>query len=143
MLLLYMSLLQDRDFTRELVFRTSRSSGSGGQNVNKVSTRVELIFYVSSSLLLTDDEKALLVARLGKRIRNDGALHMFSQEERTQLRNKQKVTGRFLVLLETALIPEIKRKKTRVSREEKEKRIREKKKTALVKNLRKPPSGLD
>ena len=135
--------LNQRDFSSELIFRTSRSSGSGGQNVNKVSTRVELIFYVATSQLLTPGEKELLASRLGKKIRNDGAIHMISQEERTQLGNKRKVVKRFLAYLEKAL-KVVKQRKTKVlSESEKENRLIEKKKIARVKYLRMKPDAAE
>lgn len=135
--------IKDRDFTAEFKFRTSRSSGSGGQSVNKVSSRVELIFHVGESDLLSQQEKELLIERLGKRIRNDGALHLISQEERTQLGNKKKVIARFMELLERALKPRKKRKASVVSENEKEKRIQAKKKNAVIKGLRRKPEDGD
>lgn len=138
-----MHLFNQRDFSGELIFRTSRSSGSGGQNVNKVSTRVELIFYVAASQVLTEDEKSLLISRAGRKIRKDGAIHIVSQEERTQLKNKQKVTKRFLEFLEKALKPVKKRVATKLSPAEKEKRLLKKKLISIVKESRKKPEDME
>ncbi len=138
-----MLAVKERDFSSEFEFRTSRSSGSGGQNVNKVSTRVELIFYVMDSHVLSADEKNLLLERLAGRIRKDGALHLVSQEERSQLGNKRKVIERFLALLEKALKPVKKRKPTAISESEKERRLEVKKKNAKIKQLRRKPGEPD
>ena len=112
---------------KELNFKTSRSSGSGGQNVNKVSTKVELRFNVVNSLLLTDDEKDRVLEKLKNRISSEGILIISSDTERTQLRNKKKVIEIFLELLEKSLKKPKKRIKTKPSRASKEKRLKEKK----------------
>ena len=91
---------------KELKFRTSRSSGSGGQNVNKLETRVEALFEVEASSGLNSDEKSLVQTRLAARINKEGLLSTVAQESRTQLSNKEKAIKKMLNLLETALIPE-------------------------------------
>jgi ribosome-associated protein len=91
----------------------SRSSGPGGQHVNKVNTRVELRFDVTSSVLLTGEEKIRIFARLATRINKNGVLILASQSERSMTGNKEKVIERFHDLLQRALRPEKKRKKTR------------------------------
>jgi len=95
--------LLERDFSKEIKYSATRSSGSGGQNVNKVSSRVELRFSVSESKILTDDEKAMVMKKLSTRINNEGELVLTSQVERSQYRNKLKVTERFYQLLAKAL----------------------------------------
>src|SRR6056297_4331861 len=87
----------------ELVFKAVRSSGSGGQNVNKVSTKVELRFDVEHSEFLTGDEKARIFKKLKNRISNEGILIISSDTERTQLRNKKNAIAIFFDLLEQAL----------------------------------------
>lgn len=91
---------------KELKFRTSRSSGSGGQNVNKVETRVELIFEPGSSQGLIQDEKFLLFKRLSNKITKDGLLIVVAQESRSQSANRTLATKRFFDLLEKSLEPE-------------------------------------
>lgn len=88
---------------QELFFRTSRSSGSGGQNVNKVETRVELWFDVHQSNCLTQDQKALLLQNLSTRITKEGKLHLVTSKERSQLANKKAVVEKFHFLLDRAL----------------------------------------
>lgn len=91
---------------KELKFRTSRSSGSGGQKVNKLETRVEALFEVETSSGLNSDEKSLIQTKLAARINKEGLLSTVAQESRTQLSNKEKAIKKMLNLLETALIPE-------------------------------------
>jgi ribosome-associated protein len=121
----------------ELVFKAVRSSGSGGQNVNKVSTKVELRFDIENSEFLTGDEKARIFTKLKNRISNDGILIITSDTERTQLRNKHKAVELFFDLLEKALKKPKKRKKTKPTRASKEKRLKDKKLQSEKKKLRK------
>ena len=130
-------MLNDRDFSRELQFSASRSSGPGGQNVNKVNTRVELRFHIASSALLSEEEKILLLEKLAKKINSEGELILVSQTERSQLKNKEKVTERFYSLLTRALTPRKKRKPTKPSQASKEERLEEKRKQAEKKERRK------
>lgn len=122
---------------KELVFKAVRSSGSGGQNVNKVSTKVELRFDVEHSEFLTGDEKIRIFKKLKNRISNEGILIITSDTERTQLRNKNKAVELFFNLLEQALKKPKKRKKTKPTRASKEKRLKEKKVQSEKKQLRK------
>jgi ribosome-associated protein len=91
--------LNNRDFQSEFQFSASRSGGPGGQNVNKVSSKVELRFNVLNSNLLDETEKKIIQEKLGSRINNNGELIMVSQSERSQLKNKEKVVERFYLLL--------------------------------------------
>jgi ribosome-associated protein len=129
--------IKERDLTGELIFSSSRSSGPGGQNVNKVNTRVELRFNLTGSSLLKDAEKTRIQSVLGNRITRDGFLILVSQSERSQLANKKKVTERFYKLLQKALIPVKKRKPTRPTLASKERRIESKKLLSRKKTLRK------
>jgi len=120
--------IRDIDFSSELHFQASRSGGAGGQNVNKVSTKVELGFDVAGSQILRDDQKMLITSKLQSRINKEGFLKLVSQTERSQLGNKQIVIQQFFDLLEKALKPEKKRYKTKPSKASKRKRIEGKKK---------------
>jgi ribosome-associated protein len=91
---------------KEIRYRTSRSSGKGGQHVNKVETRVELLFDVAVSEGLNSEEKALVLKNLSNRISSEGVLQFVSEEKRSQRQNKIIVFERFLTHLQTALIPE-------------------------------------
>lgn len=116
-----------KDFTKEFQFKTSRSGGPGGQNVNKTETKVELIFDVQGSALLTAEQKELVVKNLASRIADDGMLHLSRSSERSQLRNKERVIEKFYELLTKALAPKKKRLPVKLSKAQKEKRIKSKK----------------
>ncbi|MEI7725456.1 MAG: alternative ribosome rescue aminoacyl-tRNA hydrolase ArfB [Bacteroidota bacterium] len=133
--------MKDRDFTGELHFSASRSSGPGGQHVNKVSTKMELRFHVLSSVLLSEDEKALIAEKLASRINAAGELLLVSQSERSQLQNKEKVTEKFYLLLTRALTPRKKRKATRPSKASKEERLELKRQQSEKKERRKSPGN--
>ncbi len=125
----------------ELTFRASRSSGPGGQNVNKVNTRIELRFNVANSVLLSLEQKALLSEKLKNRISADGDLIIAAQESRSQAANKKIATEKFYLLLQKAFAPQKARKRFRLSREHKQKRLDEKQRQAQKKELRRPPYG--
>ena len=131
--------LRDRDFESEFVFSTSRSSGPGGQNVNKVNTKVELRFSIENTLLLSDLEKFKLRNLLKNRISNEGELIVISQSERSQLKNKEKTVERFYQLIGMALKPVKKRKPTTPTRSSVEKRLKLKKEKSQRKALRNKP----
>ena len=98
----------------EVSFNFSRSGGKGGQNVNKVETKVELIFNINKSGVLTNEQKELLGNNLKNKIDKDGNLRLISQTERTQLGNRKKVLEKFNTVIEKALKKKKKRKKTRI-----------------------------
>ncbi|MDZ7740417.1 MAG: alternative ribosome rescue aminoacyl-tRNA hydrolase ArfB [Bacteroidota bacterium] len=131
--------LKNRDFTPELHFTTSRSSGPGGQHVNKTETRVELRFNVPASEVLSDKEKSTLLDKLANKINREGDLIITSQEHKSQLQNKEECIEKFYQLLSEALKHRKKRKKTRPSKAAREKRLKEKKIQAEKKEQRKPP----
>ena len=129
--------LKHRNFESEFIFSTSRSSGPGGQNVNKVNTKVELRFNLYSTKLLSDFEKTLIFKKLTKRINSDGELILVSQSERSQLMNKNSVTEKFYDLLAKALTLPVKRRSTSPTFTSKVKRLETKRKRGSIKKSRK------
>ncbi|MBI3659098.1 aminoacyl-tRNA hydrolase [Candidatus Acetothermia bacterium] len=111
----------------ELEFQFSRSSGPGGQNVNRTSTQVELYFDLVHSPRLSSEQKQRVLEELGSHIDKDGVLHLTSQETRSQVRNRELVIARFSELLHQALRPRKKRKPTKPTKAAKEERLKEKK----------------
>lgn len=128
--------LNSRDFITECIFSSARSSGPGGQNVNKVNSKVELRFNVSESKLLTEREKVILHTKLFKRISLDGFLILTSQIYSSQLKNKETAFFKFNNLLNNALKPEKIRKKVKLSKADKEKRLKNKKVLSEKKSFR-------
>ena len=124
------------DLSSELAFKTSRSSGPGGQNVNKVNTRVELRFNISESKLLSEEQKQLLLVKLKSKLSQDGFLIVVSQKERSQIQNKEEAVEKFYSILAKALKPIKKRKSTRPTRASVEKRIQSKKQQSEKKSMR-------
>jgi len=128
------------ELTKELTFKTSRSGGKGGQNVNKVSSKVELIFNIQQSMLFTEEEKNLLTERLAGRLDTEGNLHIVSQEDRSQLLNKQRTILKLVDLLTRSLHVQKKRKPTKTPKSVIEKRLSNKSVIASKKENRKRPS---
>jgi ribosome-associated protein len=124
----------------EFLFKAVRSSGAGGQNVNKVSSKVVLSFDLLNSKGLTDDEKTLLRTKIATKLTQDGILVLTSEEDRSQLKNKEKVIKKCFKLLENALIIPKERKTTKVTRAAKEKRLNAKKVMSVLKQNRKKPN---
>lgn len=120
----------------EIRFRTSRSSGPGGQHVNKTESRVELLWNLRLSLCLDEQQKALLISRIGHRLSEDGSLLLASEKYRSQHRNREEVTERFLSLVQAGLKPVKKRRPTKPTRSSVERRIKKKKIRGEIKKSR-------
>ena len=123
----------------ELTFRTSRSSGAGGQHVNKTETKVDVLFDVRSSAGLTEAEKDLVLEKLAARINDEGILSVTSQKERSQLANKGHAVERLNQLIGRAIVPKVKRIRTKPSKQSVEERLQEKRAQSEKKALRKKP----
>jgi len=124
----------------ELKFKAVRSSGAGGQNVNKVSSKVVLSFDLANSLGLTQDEKALLQIKIATKLTQENILIITCEEDRSQLKNKEIGIKKFLRLIENSLIMPKERKETKIPRAVKEKRLSTKKVIGLLKQNRKKPN---
>ena len=120
----------------EISYRSSRSSGAGGQNVNKVNTRIEAIWIPSVSEGVNAEEKQLIAAKLSAYINKSGELLVAAQDSRSQSANKEKATERLLKLLEMALIIPKARVKTKPSAKSKERKTEDKKRRAALKKNR-------
>jgi ribosome-associated protein len=129
--------LRARNIENEFIYSTSRSGGPGGQNVNKVSTKVELRFNILMTTLFSKTEKELIMIKLKNKINNEKELILVSQSERTQLLNKEVVTDKFYDLISKALTVPKKRRSTRPTLSSKVRRLETKKIRGLIKKLRK------
>ena len=125
-----------KNFTTELSYKTSRSSGAGGQNVNKVETSVTVLWKVENSQFLNEEEKILIQNKLKNRINSEGILQLTVSESRAQLQNKKIATEKILELVNISLILPKKRLKTKPSKAKVQKRLDSKKKLSDKKENR-------
>jgi len=125
---------------KETIYKASRSGGKGGQNVNKVSSKVELLFSIDDSALFNDEEKLLLKDKLQARFNKDGYVQVICDEERSQYLNKQKALDRLIILLNQALHKPKVRKPTRVSKAAKAARLENKRMISAKKESRRAGS---
>jgi ribosome-associated protein len=125
------------ELQKETSYKASRSGGKGGQNVNKVSSKVELLFSITNSLLFTDEEKLLLNEKLQNRFNKDGLVQVICDEERSQYLNKEKAVERLDLLLTRALHKPKIRKAIKVSKAAKAARLESKKINSAKKEGRK------
>ncbi len=134
-----MAGIRNRGLESEMEFQASRSGGPGGQHANKVSSKVELRFPVGNSELLTEDEKQRIRKFLAHKLTKNDELLIESREARSQHRNKQMTMERFYSMVEWALKPRKKRKKTSPTKASVERRLKKKKAIKEKKQYRKPP----
>ena len=124
---------------KELSFKAVRSGGAGGQHANKVSSKIELTFAIDTSKFLSEDQKKILTKNLASRLTKEHVLILFSDETRSQHKNKEIAIDRFLQIIQKGLIIPKKRKPSKVSKSAIRKRLEQKKKHSFKKTLRQKP----
>ncbi|WP_445720103.1 alternative ribosome rescue aminoacyl-tRNA hydrolase ArfB [Flavobacterium sp.] len=124
----------------EFTFKAVRSSGAGGQNVNKVSSKVVLTFDLVNSKGLSEEEKMVLQTKIATKLTQEGILILTSQEDRSQLKNKEIVIKKCFKLIENNLLVSKERKETKIPRTVKQKRLNAKKVMSVLKQNRKKPN---
>lgn len=129
--------MNNENLIKELNFKAIRSSGAGGQHVNKVSSKIELSFDLENSTSLSESEKERLKTKLSSKLTKENVLILFCDESRSQHRNKEIIIKRFIELIQLSLIRPKKRKKTKPSKASIKKRLDSKKKHSEKKNNRK------
>ncbi|MFN4234073.1 MAG: alternative ribosome rescue aminoacyl-tRNA hydrolase ArfB [Bacteroidia bacterium] len=128
--------INEKELLKEVEFKTSRSGGKGGQHVNKVSTKVELIFNLQNSKVFNDEQKKILLEKLFEKIDSEGFLHVVSQASRSQIENKKIAISKFIKLIKKAFIIKKPRKSTKPSISAIDDRIKNKKIKGEQKKLR-------
>jgi ribosome-associated protein len=131
--------MNPEDLIRELRFSVSKSTGAGGQHLNKVQTKVELRFDIAGSKKLSEEEKELLILRFKRKISQEGILIITNQESRSQHSNKEAVINTFIEMVEKAMRPSKIRKKVQPLQADKEERLEKKRQVSLKKAARKKP----
>jgi ribosome-associated protein len=121
---------------KEFTYVAVRSSGPGGQNVNKVSSKIEIRFRIEISQAFSDEQKQILISKLNKKLTSDGDLVVTCQEDRSQLKNKKTATDKLLRVLQLALTTRKRRKPTRPTKSSIEKRLELKKQRSVIKHNR-------
>ncbi len=134
-------IIQASDLLKELAFTTSRSSGPGGQNVNKVNSKVTLHWNLAASNILSEHQREQIIKRLGAKLTKDGILVLSAQDKRSQLQNKETVLSKLDFLLKKALTPVKKRKSTKPTRAALQKRKVEKRQHSEKKQWRQKFTG--
>ena len=129
--------LKSRNFENEFIYTASRSSGPGGQNINKVNTKVELRISISNTNLFSDQEKDLIFRKLARKINSEGELILVAQSGRTQLMNKKLAAEKFFSAISKALTSQAERRSTRPTNTSIQKRLDEKRNLGIKKKLRK------
>mgnify|MGYP003635472866 CR=1 FL=1 len=132
-------ILKKNDIVNELKFKAIRSSGAGGQHVNKTSSKIELTFDLENSLALSEYQKTLLKEKLASKLTKENFLILFCEETRSQHKNKELAIKRFLKLIETNLIRPKKRKPTKPSYGSLKRKAENKQRNSVKKALRKRP----
>jgi ribosome-associated protein len=131
------------DLQKEVIYKASRSGGKGGQNVNKVSTKVELLFDIERSGLFNDEDKMLIISKLQNRLNKDGYLQVISEEERSQYLNKERAMDKLMNILTQALHQQKPRRVTKVSKGVKAKRLDQKRIQSVKKQMRRGGNNED
>jgi ribosome-associated protein len=131
--------MNKENIIKELNFKATRSSGAGGQHVNKTSSKIELSFDLANSNSFNENDKNILKAKLASKLTKENVLILFCEETRSQHRNKDLAIKRFLNLIKTNLIRPKKRRTTKPSKGAIKKRVETKKRTSVKKALRKKP----
>ena len=130
-----MATLDKSGLIKEITFKTSRSAGKGGQNVNKVETKIELLFHISNSQFLNENQKEILIEKLKNKINNKGELILTEQSERSQLANKEKIIKKFFRTLDKALEKKKIRKASQPTKASKlKKRVEKEQRSDIKKN---------